>query len=80
MTTLGIGDWEWGKDWVSWRGEGSGIGEGEGLEFGEGEGFGIVMGEGLGTREGGLASSITLIRVMKDTGLQWMFSVRLVLV
>ena len=64
-----IGDWGGGR-----------IGVWGGGRIWEGEGFGIVMGEGLGTREGGLASSITLIRVMKDTGLQWMFSVRLVLV
>ena len=60
----------------------------------EGEGLGIVLGGMIGDwgggkvwrlgrigfREGGLASSVTLISVTKGRGLQWMLSVRHVLV
>ena len=56
-----------GNDW--------GLGEGEGLGWGKDWGLGRI-----GFREGGLASSVTLIRVTKGRGLQWMLSVRHVLV
>ena len=77
---MGIGeDWELGRgdDWGLRRGRiGDCVG---GNDRGLGRGKDWRLGR-IGFREGGLASSVTLIRVTKGRGLQWMLSVRHVLV